>query len=233
MCVGHRFKRYSHARDYLDEAKNAIIRRQYQKALNRLELAEKEIQEQKESLRKFVEKELEGKEDNFQDTPENIAELEKLNVHLRVIENEANVEVQKIKQALQARLREQEDFLTDYEIEIEVTFDLRKDDPEYSEDEDNILVTLYCSDYIGFDDVDENYDYNDVVRFLPFRHCALFHALYDHITPRLHRSNLLRIGTIWVEIEVKYQKKYGLESGELRRDNGIGSDESFHYKLKQ
>ncbi len=64
MCVGHKFKSYSYARDYLDEAKNAIIIRQYQKALNRLELAGKEIQDQKESLRKFVLKELQNKKDN-------------------------------------------------------------------------------------------------------------------------------------------------------------------------
>ena len=122
MCVGNRFKTYSLAGDYLDEAQNALQWRQYQKALDRLELAGKEIEEQKESLRKFVGKELQDKKDSFQKTEENIAKLEKLNDQLGVIEKEANAEVKKIKGVLKDRLREQNDFLTDYEIEIEVSF---------------------------------------------------------------------------------------------------------------
>ena len=233
MCVGQQFRTYSAAVNYLDEARESLRRYQYQKGFDKLEQAEKEIQDQKGSLRKYLQKELEDKKDSFQETPENIAKLEKLNDHLRVIEHETDAEAKKIKQALQARLREQKDFLTDYELEIDLVFYLREDDPEYSEDEDSILVTLDCCDYIGFEDADETYDHNDVVRFLPFKHCALFHALYDHISPELHWSDLLRTGSIWVIIKVEYQKKYGLETGKLRRDNWIGPDEIFHYRLME
>ena len=235
MCVGQQFRTYSAsaAVNYLDEARKSMIGGQYQKCFDKLEQAEKEIQDQKASLRKYLQKELEDKEDSFQKTPENIAKLEKLNDHLRVIENETNAEAKKIKEALQARLREQKDFLTDYELEIDLVFYLREDDPEYSEDEDGILVILDCHNYIGFENADENYDHNDVIRFLPFKHCTLFHALYDHITPDLYWRDLLRIGSVWVEIKVEYQKKYGLETEGLRRDNWIGPDEIFHYRLKE
>ena len=231
MCVGQQFRTYSAAVNYLDEARKSLRRCQYQKCFDKLEQAEKEIQGQKASLRKYLQKELEDKEDSFQKTPENIAKLEKLNDHLRVIEHEADAEAKKIKQALQARLREQKDFLTDYELEIDLVFYLREDDPEYSEDEDSILVTLDCCDHIGFGDADENCDHNTVGGFLPFEHCTLFHALYDHITPELHWSDLLRIGSVWVEIKVEYQKRYGLEKVELNRDNWIDPDGSCHYRL--
>ena len=107
-----------------------------------MEQAEKEIQDQKASLRKYLQKELEDKEDSFQKTRRTLPNLKKLNDHLRVIENETNAEAKKIKQVLQARLREQKDFLTDYELEIDLVFYLREDDPEYSEDEDSILGPL-------------------------------------------------------------------------------------------
>ena len=112
---------------------------------------------------------------------------------------------------------------------------LREDDPEYSEDEDSILATLSCFDHIGFEDENDNYDYKDPGGwFLPFRHCALFHALYDHIFPRLHWGDILRIGTVWVDIKVDHQKQYDLETGELIRDNGIREDENgLHHKLKE
>ena len=112
MCVGQQFRTYSAsaAVNYLDEARKSMIGGQYQKCFDKLEQAEKEIQDQKASLRKYLQKELEDKEDSFQKTPENIAKLEKLNDHLRVIENETNAEAKKIKEALQARLREQKRF---------------------------------------------------------------------------------------------------------------------------
>ena len=231
MCVGEQFGTCYSAIDFLDDARKSLKRGQYQKSLDRLEQAEKEIQKQKADLRKYLEKELIHKKDRFQESRENIARLKKLNCYLQVIENGANAEAGKIKQTLQARLREQEEFLTDYEIDIEVVFFLREDDPDYSEDDDSILVTLHCCDHIGFENTDGNYDHNTVGGLLPFRHCALFHALYDHISPDLHWSDLLRIGSAWANIKVEYQKKYDLAAGELQRDNWIGADESLHYKL--
>lgn len=236
MCVGHRFISGNHAGDYLHEASKALNRYQYQKCLNRLELAAKEIEIQKESLTKFTKNELQFKEKIIERTEENIAKLKKLNDHLRLIQNEAQAEVEKIRKALKDRLREQKDYLTDYEIEIQITFYLREDDPEYCEDEDNILVKLDCLSLIGFYDADEDYDYNDQIGgwLSSFRHCALFHALYDHVSPGLHWSDMLRIGGVWVDIHVQYQKSYNLESGELIKDNFISQDDNgLHYKLTE
>lgn len=219
MCVGSTHRVNSLASMYLTEAKNAVNMRQYQKALDRLDQAAEELDQQRKGLRKFLEKELEDKQKRFEPTETNRAKLQRLNDQLTVIQEEVNKEVQEIKEGLKGRLRDQKDFLTDYEIEIELEFYLRDDDPEYSEDEDSILVTLRCGDYIGAED-EEDLDYADgpMETFLPGPHCYLFHSLYDHITPKnLHWSDLLRIGSVWVDIEVTYQNHYQLESGQLVR----------------
>ena len=231
MCIGEQFGTCFSAIKSLREARKFNNKGQYQKSLGHLEQAEKEIQKQKAKLRKYLEKDLRHKNDHFQDNEENIVSLKKLNSYLQVIEKEANAEVGKIKQALQTRLQKQKEFLTDYEIDIEVVFVLREDDLDYSEDEDNILVTLHCCDHIGSENAEENYDYNTISKLLPFRHCALFHALYDHVSPHLDLSELLRIGSAWVNIHVEYQRRYDFTAEELQRDNWIGSDEAVHYRL--
>ncbi|MBF0398646.1 MAG: hypothetical protein HQK78_17860 [Desulfobacterales bacterium] len=205
MCIGYKYEEFNNATSYLKEAKNALNKDQYFKALNRYELAIKEIERQKESLTIFLEKELKKKKDTFLFTDENIEKLKKLNDYLRTIEIETNIEVKRIKEALKNRICEQKDFLTDYEIEIEIDFYLREDDPESEEDEDNIIVTLkYCD----FKDEGDDFDHNDIQKALKFKHCYLFHSLYDHVFPRLYWSDILRIGSVWVDINTIYQKHY-------------------------
>lgn len=236
MCVGDTHSLHSYAGTYFEEAQKALNMRQYQKALDRLDKAAQELDGQRKGLRKFLEKELADKELRFQATAENLAKLKRLNDQLAVIQNEANREAGRLKAALKTRLRQQEDFLTDYEIEIDMDFYLRDDDPEYRQDEDSILATLSCGDYIGIED-QEDLDYGDgpMKGILPTAHCCLFHSLYDHISPKnLHWSDLLRIGSVWVDIKVSYQKKYGLKAGQLIRDNWISpEDQGVHYKLRQ
>jgi hypothetical protein len=44
---------------------------------------------------------------------------------------------------LDSRVANPDDWLSDYELELEVTFWLREDDPAFNEEDDNILATLH------------------------------------------------------------------------------------------
>jgi len=114
---------------------------------------------------------------------------------------------------LEARVFNPDDWLSDYELELEVTFWLREDDPAFKEEVDNILATLHESlkrlrhpeDHWGLDD-GVNYNIAHAIDGHPMQdelHCWLYHYLYDH-TP-LTPEGLLRIGHIWVNLSVIYQ----------------------------
>jgi hypothetical protein len=68
--------------------------------------------------------------------------LQRLNDKLTVIERQAKREALTLITALEARVHDPADWLSDYELELEVSFWLREDDPAFKEDDDNILVTL-------------------------------------------------------------------------------------------
>ncbi len=97
--------------------------------------------------------------------------------------------------------------LSDYELEIKVTYFLREDDPSYS-DETDTMVAEYVSPFkhnpLSEEDfgVGSQTDHNDKAEwsraFPDTNMCWLFHDLEDHHS--LKWSDLLRIGEIWVEV---------------------------------
>ena len=115
---------------------------------------------------------------------------------------------------LEKRVKDTNDWLEDYEIDCYMTFHLKEDDPGYDEDSDNILVELA----VGFGSmksgrrewgIADGNDHNTLHSLVKCSmvdeyHCYLYHSLYDHTD--LGWVNMLRIGTIWVDIEVQYQK---------------------------
>ena len=139
--------------------------------------------------------------------------LQRAGHEVTVIERQVKREALALITALEARVHDPADWLSDYELELEVSFWLREDDPAFKEDDDNILVTL--KEYLTLlrtsayeCALDDGMNHN------PFQqrdghpmqgecHCWLYHCLYDHTD--LWFDDMLRIGHIWVNMPVIYQ----------------------------
>lgn len=114
---------------------------------------------------------------------------------------------------LQKQVNNPENWIQEFNLEIVITFYLREDDPEYEDEDDNILMQIpisHCDynaegierkrgfgmtninhcDFIGAENEDEH-------------HCYLYHDLYDHCG--LDWRDLLRIGSLYVEIKIDEQ----------------------------
>ena len=137
--------------------------------------------------------------------------VQQLNERLAAIEHHVQREATALNSQLQTRVQDPVDWLSDYEIELEVTVWLREDDPAYQEDDDNILAALRESlkpvfaprvllrdgtNYNAFQQMDGHPMQKEV-------HCYLYHRLYGHTD--LWFDDMLRIGRIWVDIQVWYQ----------------------------
>jgi len=144
--------------------------------------------------------------------------LVNLNSKLTDIEKGIRMEGQALIDQLEKRVKDTNDWLEDYEIDCYMTFHLKEDDPGYDEDNDNILVELVV--IVGFGSlksgrskwgIADGNDHNTLhglvkCSMVDEYHCYLYHSLYDHTD--LGWINMLRIGMIWVDIKVQYQKFY-------------------------
>jgi len=120
-----------------------------------------------------------------------------------------------------ARLSDPDDWVKDYEIESVITFYMREDDPDYDDDDEdaNILAELKKWFKHGLQDRDigKNKNHN---KFLHNKdhpmnkehHCYLYHQLYYNT--ELRWSDILRIGNIWLDINIEYQKWIALSDDE-------------------
>jgi hypothetical protein len=152
-------------------------------------------------------------------SPEERQYLQHLNDRLAVIERQVKREALSLITTLEARVHDPADWLFDYEIELEVSFWLREDDPAYQEEDDNILVTL--KEYLkGLRNPAHDFGIDDGMNHNEFQwgdghpmqgefHCWLYHCLYDHTD--LWFEDMLRIGHIWVDLKVLYQHKSDVE----------------------
>jgi hypothetical protein len=140
--------------------------------------------------------------------------LVKLNAKLTEIEKGIKKEGQTLIDQLKKRVNDVDDWLEDYEIDYHIIFELKKDDPGYDDDNDNILIELSgfpvptiinglewgigdCNDHNTLQSLVKS-DVKDEI------HCYLYHSLYDHTY--LGWINILRIGSVWIDIDVLYQK---------------------------
>jgi hypothetical protein len=136
--------------------------------------------------------------------------LSQLNRKLIDIEKDIRKECQANIDQLKKRITNAEDWLDDYSIDCGLTFLLKKDDPNYDDCSDNILFHLH-EDIVSENwewGVGDGIDHNHVdwencpIKDEP--HCWSYHVLSDHAG--LDWINILRIGSLWVDITVKYQK---------------------------
>jgi hypothetical protein len=138
--------------------------------------------------------------------------LHRLHDRLTEIEQQVRREALALIAQLDERVQHPDDWILDYELELVVTFCLRADDPAYQEDDDNILATvkadlkgLATPEHWGIAD-GRNHNTFPWPAGHPLRgayHCWLYHTLY-HRTD-LWWADLLRIGSLWVEMQVLYQ----------------------------
>lgn len=125
---------------------------------------------------------------------------------------------------LDARVPDPNDPLDDYEIEATLYFILGEDDPDFDEDDDNILtqrqVSLKQLDRkFGLGDgIDHRVPYRQFPGGLnEVRHCWLFYDLYENCygleQPSVTLWDCLRVDSIWVDVAVRHQSTLDIISG--------------------
>lgn len=138
------------------------------------------------------------------------SQLMALNAQLKRLEEQYLPILNAKGESLQARVSDPADLMRFFNLEFVLTLCLRKDDPEYEETDDNILLVLRESgfDYDepnrvrGFGITDINYCH--LKEFHEGEHhCYLFHALAEHCD--LDWRDLLRIGELWVDVKIDEQ----------------------------
>ncbi|MEA1048401.1 hypothetical protein U5801_01000 [Lamprobacter modestohalophilus] len=145
---------------------------------------------------------------------EAMASLVKLNERLKKIERKLCEVGRQESARLNARIEDHNDHLSDYEIEAELYYYLKEDDPKYQEDEDNILtkrtwISLKHLEHTQLDDGEDHRLINIGYPFSEMEQVWLFHDLWDHDFGPEQRAltarEMLQIGQIGVEIIVRHQ----------------------------
>jgi len=133
-----------------------------------------------------------------------------LNNKLFEIEKQLKKEALEIIDTLDKRIHDQLDWINYYEIEAMVEFFLKRDDPQFSEYEDNTLAEfserlsfLKCANESALASEENwnnlslpNLDHPDQQE----HHCLFYNKLYDHV--KIKWKDMLRIGDIWVNINI-------------------------------
>ena len=139
-----------------------------------------------------------------------IARLLVLNRRLMDLTRHLRSVAEDVTPRLEARLADPDDPMFDYEIEAVIQFTLLEDDPDYAEDDDNFLTTR--TESLKCLRLQDDEDFGGAIpqkRLLAEPHCWLFHDLHDHDhgieSPRLSFHDCLRIGSIWVDVQVWQQ----------------------------
>ncbi len=143
-------------------------------------------------------------------TDEERKKLSALNILLIELEKKINEEARRIVRKCEKRLKStDETFLQDYEVDVKVSYYLDENDPQYSEDRDCILAEFeYSADKkrANVFDLRENWNDRHFDGMGNEKHCWMYHELYDQARPHLALKDLLRIGTVWVDIVARYQR---------------------------
>ncbi len=140
--------------------------------------------------------------------------LVNLNTRLTEIEQQYKKEARALIEMMNAKVESDAVWIHDYEIECKIHFNLNPSDPAYNEDEDNIMAVV--REFLGMlirfgkneaDSSIENWNEYHIPDLdnpdQEEHHCWLFHQLYDH--SELSWADLLRIGSIWVDVNLTLQ----------------------------
>jgi hypothetical protein len=147
-------------------------------------------------------------------TPSEIDRLLTLNQRLAKLERYLLDEAQRLEPPLQRRVADPQDAMNDYEIEAELHYSLRASDPDFDEDEDNVMTErAYTLKNLRKDtELCDGFDWREpgtLSELDQAPHCRLFHELYDHGYGKARRTLSLRdcsrVGSVWVIISVEHQ----------------------------
>lgn len=144
-----------------------------------------------------------------------------LNRHLRGVTRHLRTVVDDVKPRLEAKRDDPDDPMVDFEIEARMDYQLREDDPDFAADDDNYLSSrsesLKSSVY-GWER-DACAPSCLPAGLLAEPHCALFKDLYSLSCgaegPRLSFSDCLRIGRVFVEVQICQQYEFSAQDGAL------------------
>lgn len=148
--------------------------------------------------------------------------LVNLNNRLSQIEQQLKKEALAIIATMDKRIEDDKDWINDYEIECTVEFYLNENDPAYSDEEDNLLAeftegvgllryadhSLLASENNWNDCSIPDMDHPEQNE----HHCWFYHQLYDH--SKISWDDMLRIGDIWVDINLMLQHHLKLSGQE-------------------
>lgn len=131
----------------------------------------------------------------------------------------------RLAEPMAVRVEDPLDPMDDFEIDATLTFILREDDPDFREDDDNILTTrdyhipksrIEKDGSLGFRDwYLVRYWHEGVECHRIENPCYIFHDLYCHEygsgKQHLSMRDILRIGDVWIDIDVQAQMFRNLE----------------------
>jgi hypothetical protein len=140
-----------------------------------------------------------------------------LNRQLKVVTRHLRAVAEDVTPRLEAKLADPDDPMVDYEIEARIDYVLREDDPDYDQDDDNLLTSRDESLMLQRLALIESDDFAEPqlpAGLAAEPHCWLFHDLYDHDygrqSPRLSFRNCLRIGRIHVDVQMWQQYDFNV-----------------------
>jgi len=173
------------------------------------------------------------KNTEFLNDPKNLEKLRVFNNKLLEIQKNLLEEIKEVNKTALKRLHDKNDWVEDFEtkITVDLFFDESHNDYEKflkENDDDNLIATfdMYMSPSKKNDGIRERDDYylldpaisHNEWQFYPKDplagefHCYLYHHIYDHLygDMKLNWETILKIGTIWTDIEIIYQRMYEL-----------------------
>ncbi|RZI43673.1 hypothetical protein EGT07_07845 [Herbaspirillum sp. HC18] len=162
-----------------------------------------------------------------------IRRLRNLNQHLTDITAHLHATFADITPPLDTKCASPDDPMYDYEVVAKISYVLRDDDPAFANDEDNILAireeipeSLPDGIHIADDFCEASIT---LARIYDEPHCWLFHDLYDHRygadQPALSLRDCLRIGRIYIDVQVWQQYCFDLQRGKwLKVSSGFHAE---------
>lgn len=172
-------------------------------------------------------------------SPEERASLLRFNAYLVDLERFIVQEAEPLDRALLARKNDPADPLIDYDVEAQVTYTLRQDDPAFREDDDNILAErtedLSGCSWRGPDQrctfLNDGENHNDLPGLEAESHCWMYHDLTQHRYGQapegqpLDWPEVLRIGSVWLDLKAtqQYEPAPPFGSDQPNVDHAAGS----------